>query len=241
MSRAGRSTIGCWRYARSLALALAMGTFAVTPLRSHAQQPTLLQGLVVDEVTGLIIPSATVNIVGTRLETTTSAEGIFTFRDVAPGRISVRVRAPGYATVVQIVDLTPDSALFVPVDMPSMLMMLQGLTAVAPSTDRDPAARTAADLVARQVPGMNANTGVVGLSNGPVLLRGVNSIALSSEPAIFLDGVRLRGGRGQAMDALSKIPAADVKSIRILRGPAAALVDGSANGVIYVETKFGPG
>ena len=33
----------------------------------------------------------------------------------------------------------------------------------------------------------------------------------------------------------------NVRQIRILRGPAAAFLEGSANGAIYVETKSGPG
>jgi hypothetical protein len=238
-----RDRLAPWDVPPVIVLALALFGLSSPPAPLHAQQRTVLQGLVADEVTGLIIPSARVNIVGTRLETSSSAEGLFSFPDAPAGRLSVRVRAAGYATVVHIVDVVADSAHFIQVDLPSMAMMLEGLTVVAPGSgpNRDPAARTAADLVARQVPGMNANSGVVGLSSNPVLLRGVNSIGLSSEAAIFLDGVRLRGGRGQAMDALSKIPASDVKSIRILRGPAATLVDGSANGVIYVETRFGPG
>jgi hypothetical protein len=218
---------------RVIALVVLLSAFSSLAAPLPAQQRTVLQGLVADEVTGLVIPSATVNIVGTRLETSSSADGLFSFAEVPSGRLSVRVRAPGYATVVHIVDVVQDSAHFVQVDLPSMAMMLEGLTVVAPGSGpgRDPAARTAADLVARQVPGMNANSGVVGLSSNPVLLRGVNSIGLSSEAAIFLDGVRLRGGRGQAMDALSKIPAADVKSIRILRVPPATVVEATPEGL----------
>ena len=101
-------------------------------------------------------------------------------------------------------------------------------------------ARTAADILGYQIPGLTNAQGVVGKNDGLIVLRGVSSINLSSEPAVFLDGVRLGGGLGDAMDALSKIPAEHVRAIRVLRGPAAAFVQGSANGAIFVETRVGP-
>ena len=240
MSSPARSSARLSAVARFAALALTAS--ALAPDFTVAQSTAVIQGVVADEITGLVIPSASVSIVDTDRETTTTPDGVFAFRGVAAGRFSVRVRAPGYATVVEIVDVAPGGSVFVQVGMPSVAMILNGILVVAPpASEKRPEARTAADLVALQVPGLMANSGIIGLSSNPVLLRGVNSMTLSSEAAIFLDGVRLRGGRGQAMDALSKIPASDVKSIRIIRGPAAALVDGSANGVVYVETRAGPG
>ncbi len=46
-------------------------------------------------------------------------------------------------------------------------------------------------------------------------------------------------GLGQALEVLRQIPASDVKDIQVLRGPAAAFIQGSANGAILIETKFG--
>src|SRR5262245_26998487 len=123
----GRSTA-----ARFVAQAVAVFAWAAAP--TTGQQPTTLQGVVADEVTGLVIPAATVTIVGTTMETATTPDGLFSFRAVSPGRLSLRVRAPGYATVVEVVDLMPGAALFAPIELPSMVVMLQGLTAVAPSS-----------------------------------------------------------------------------------------------------------
>ena len=214
--------------------------FAFTPVA--AWQETTLRGVVADDVTGVVIPSATVSLVGTSLQGRTGADGLFALTGVPAGAGSIRVQATGYATVVQEFELPAGDGLFIPVDLPSLRTILGGiLVAVDAEDDGDRGvARTAFDLVAAEVPGLSNNTGVVGLSNRPILLRGVNSIALSSEPVIYLDGVRLRGGRGAAMDVLSKIPAVDVRRIRILRGPASTMIEGSANGVIYVETKAGP-
>jgi len=50
----------------------------------------------------------------------------------------------------------------------------------------------------------------------------------------------MSGGLGRALEVLSQIPAAHVKEIRVLRGPSSAFLQGSATGVIYVETRSGP-
>jgi hypothetical protein len=237
---AGPSVKRVSRLVRTFAPAL-LGTVLLSAPVS-AWQETTLRGVVADDVTGLVIPAATVSLVGTSLQGRTGADGLFALTGVPSGAGSIRVQATGYATVVQEFELTPGDGLFIAVDLPSMPTLLRGILVMANAEETDAnIARTAADLVAAEVPGLSNNTGIVGLSNTPILLRGVNSIALSSEPVIYLDGVRLRGGRGAAMDVLSKIPAVDVRRIRILRGPASTMVEGSANGVIYVETKAGPG
>jgi outer membrane receptor protein involved in Fe transport len=66
----------------------------------------------------------------------------------------------------------------------------------------------------------------------------VGSISLSSEPAIFVHGVQITTS-GRVMDILSQIPASDVKSVQIQRGPAAAFLDGKANGAIHIVTRGG--
>ena len=78
------------------------------------------------------------------------------------------------------------------------------------------------------------------MNASPVLLRGTGTIGLSGEPQVFLDGVRI-GGFGPAMEVLSQIPARDVRNIRVLRGPASAFLQGSADGSIHVETRSGSG
>ena len=66
-----------------------------------------------------------------------------------------------------------------------------------------------------------------------------SAISLGGEPDIYLDGVRMAGGFGEALSLLRQIPASDVRDIQILRGPAAAFLHGSADGVIHVRTKSG--
>jgi hypothetical protein len=225
------------RFASLLALLLSASTYQTAS--AAAPRQAVLQGVVTDEVSGAGIASATVTLVASGTQTRTNADGIFTFADVRPGRFSVRAQAAGYPSVVEEIEIGADAVLFVQIRLPSVPTVLRELLVVAPEPDaaagRD--ARTAADLLALQLPGINANSGVVGRNNGVVLPRGSTSLTLGSEPAIYLDGVLMGGGLVRAQETLSQIPASNVKSIRILRGPASAFIHGSATGVIYIETR----
>jgi TonB-dependent starch-binding outer membrane protein SusC len=220
-----------------------VASFLAPPRALHAQDGAVLQGVVTDQITGGLLDSATVTLVGTGIRTRTSSGGIFLIPEVPLGLVTIRTEAPGYPAMVEQLSIEP-GIILLQIALLSRLAILEGIlvtgkrTAPAPGTAADP--RTAADLLMHQVPGVYLKRGVVGQNDSQILLRGVNSINLSSEPILFIDGVRMAGGLGRAMDALSHIPAAEVKEIRVLRGVAAAFIEGSANGVIYVQTRSGP-
>ena len=136
--------------------------------------------------------------------------------------------------------MTPGAVRIMQVILPSVDAVLRELLVVVPATEAASHGdvRSATDLLARKVLGVNVTEGNVGVHQNPVLLRGVSSIKMTSEPAIFLDGVRMRG-IGQALEVLRQIPASHVKDIQVLRGPAAAFLQGSANGAVLIETNFG--
>ena len=200
-----------------------------------AQRP--LHGVVADEATLSLIDSARVTVVGTELEATTGGDGTFSFEGVPLGALAVRIEAPGYPVVVEHVEVVRDVVLYMQVMMPRTDVIL-GELATPPAGTAE--ARTAAELVARKVLDMNPNSGNLGLNTNPVRLRGTGTFGLSGEPAVFLDGVRI-GTFGPAMEVLSQIPASDVRNIRVLRGPAAAFLRGSADGSIHIETRSGSG
>ena len=222
------------------ALSLAFGAALFMPVYAGAQQEAVLQGVISDESTGELIGSATVMLVGTGRETRADACGTFEFLDLSPGAFSVRVQAPGYATVLEHAEITPGATVIMPVQLLNIYELL-GILVEARAPDRlRQGATTAADLLAGQVPDVLPNTGDIGNKNTPIMLRGYQSISRSSEPVLFLDGVRIGGDFGEAMDVLARIPASDVKEVRVLRGPAAAFLEGSASGAIYIETRLGP-
>jgi TonB-dependent SusC/RagA subfamily outer membrane receptor len=74
----------------------------------------------------------------------------------------------------------------------------------------------------------------VQVSNGEIIIRGINSINSSSAALIVVDGV--------PMDAsvLSSIPPVQVKSINVIKDGSSAIYGSrGANGVVIIETKRG--
>lgn len=230
-----RSTVPSWAVAGFVAL----GASALGPTAAAAQQGTLLEGVVAEAETGRLIPAATVTLVGTGMETRSGADGVFTFAEAPLGRVLIRVRAPGYPAVVEEVDVTASAEIFVPIFLPSAAAVLAELRVTATRTDalRNPQAQTAADLLSLHIPELRPAATYVQRRSTPARLglRGRATFTGSGEPTIVLDGARLSGG----IDALRQIPAAQIKSIRVLKGPSAAFLYGSADGVIYIQTESG--
>jgi TonB-dependent SusC/RagA subfamily outer membrane receptor len=74
----------------------------------------------------------------------------------------------------------------------------------------------------------------VQVSNGQIIIRGVNSINSSSAALIIIDGVPVDGS------ALNSIPPIQVKSVNVIKDGSAAIYGSrGANGVVVIETKGG--
>lgn len=225
------------------ALSLLAASLPAAPLRAQEPPPTLsdarLQGVVVDEKTYQPVTSATVSLVGTGVFATTGRWGAFAFPDAPVGAVSVRVSAPGHPSVVQDVDVRSDGVVFVQIVLPSVAAVLSELLVRGDPPDGvAAAARTAADLLAIEVPRTHVSPSMVGQNDYRIRLRETTSLNGSTDPLILIDGVAVAGEN--VYDALLSIPASDVHDIQILKGPAtAALYPYAANGVINVRTKRG--
>ena len=146
-------------------------------------------------------------MVETESQTRTDPYGLFKFSDPPAGSVSVRVQAPGYATVAEDVDVAPGTFTHLEIRLLQVYAMLSMLVEVPAPAPAPAVAQTAADLLAHQVPGLNSNSGNAGKHDATILLRGIQSLSLTSEPALFLDGIRLADELGGAMDILANIPA----------------------------------
>jgi len=240
-----RSTLAVRRPFVTVGLSmLALHALAIT---AAAQQPAppapvaaRLQGVVVDEATRQPVESATVSLVGTNLEALTGRWGAFSFPGAPLGTVSVRVIAAGHPSIVQEVEVRGDRVAFVQVLLPSVAAVLseilvRGTRHRGPSTE---GARTAADLLALEVPQARLTRTVVGQNAARIRLR-ANSLVQRVDPLILIDGVVI-SRMEDAMDALEHIAASDVEEIEVLKGPAAAfLYPLAANGVVLVRTKTG--
>lgn len=225
------------RFAAGLVLLLAPATAL------PAQETTALYGVVADGSTWQPVRSARVTLLETGDETVTGPNGTFVFEHPPLGRVSIRVDAPDFPGMVEEVEVTADAALFVQFVLPDMLTVLDeilvlGRRSHAALESSEP--RTAADLLTMEVRGILGNRGTVGGDDSRILLRGVGSITLQGDPVIYLDGMRMSGGPGEALLTLSMIPASDVQDIRVSRGPTGSFLTGSADGVIEVWTRSGP-
>jgi TonB-dependent starch-binding outer membrane protein SusC len=231
------------RLFRSSWPALAAILLLLAPIASAAQEKAVLQGVVADQISGNVIDAARITLVGRGQSARTESDGIFVLPEVEPGVVTIRTEAAGYPPVVEEIEVGPGLTIM-QITMLSMAAILDGFVVTGTRSSEHGSvasgdSRTAADLLLTQMPGVSTKKGMVGKNDSQILLRGVNSIYLSSEPMLFIDGIRIAGGIGQAMDALSHIPATDVKEIRVMRGVSASFIEGSANGVIYVQTRSG--
>jgi outer membrane receptor for ferrienterochelin and colicin len=112
-------------------------------------------------------------------------------------------------------------------------------------------------LLASKLPGVAVlpGTGLVG-SGAKIRLRGSASVALSNQPLVYVDGVRIRSdgypknvppigerarGPNETPSPIDDIDPADIDHVEVVRGPAATTLFGTeaAAGVIQIFTKRG--
>ena len=117
------------------------------------------------------------------------------------------------------------------------------LAEVAPATNME-------QLLGTRVAGVTLvpGTGTVGYDTQSIRIRGSSSAALTNDPIVYIDGVRMNslapelgGGYGVRESRLNDINPDDIESIEIIKGPAAATLYGTeaSNGVIQIITKRG--
>jgi outer membrane receptor protein involved in Fe transport len=226
-----------------------------------AQATATLAGTIVDDGSGAPVEGASVLILGLDLLAKTNERGEFTFGTIPAGRLTLRYDSPAHPSVVEDVEVGADEVAFLQIRLAGIEAVLQELIVTAERTRTGTGtsetvirggpgdARTAADLLAEQVPGVSLRRNDGSAAGGARLrLRGTNSMTVGDAPAIYVDGI-LVSSREKSLDlrassglhVLEQIPASSVERIRVLRGPAAAAQYPSGfGGVIVIETRKGP-
>jgi hypothetical protein len=230
-----------------------MTALAAVPGVVACQETSSIMGRVLDQGSLEPLSGALVALTEfTHHRTRTDDEGWFRLLNVPAGEVLIRVERDGYVTFVEMIDITPMEESLIHFHLHQLSTVLDQLLVEVPRLDDrgrghseaqisgiGASHRTAADLLMTGVPGLTVRQPQGGVGVGVTIrIRGVNSLVLSDEPQIYLDGVRIdAGGQGGAMLTLDQIPAASVTRIRVLRGPAStSMYPTAAAGVILVET-----
>ena len=219
---------------------------------------------------GVPIPSAIITIPNARASTATNDAGVYRLAVPVTGSRTdtLRVTRLGYRPVTSTFTLAAGSVT-VNVTMIATAVALEQIVVTGTAGNQETKAQSAvvatisaADLLAK-APVLNVNellyartpgvsltvaSGASG-SNTRIDIRGQASISLSNNPLVFIDGVRMTSGArgtpggvgGQTLNALNDLNPADIETIEIVKGPAAATLYGAdaSAGVIQILTKRG--
>jgi len=248
---------------------LALGALVLAPIGFAYGQGGTVSGVVVDR-SGTPLPSAQVTVRGTRLGSQTDANGRFRIGGVEGSTVVLEVRRLGYTMTTATAAVGSETR--VSMEAASINLDAVVVTGQPGSTQKRTIGNSIAQIDASTVtarapinnvqnlingraPGVTIlqNSGVVG-AGATVRIRGVSSFALSNQPLIYIDGVRIDNTQGTGPNNFTNqdfgastttrwndIDPDDIESIEIVRGPAAATLYGTeaANGVIQIFTKKG--
>jgi TonB-dependent starch-binding outer membrane protein SusC len=250
---------------RWLAVLLLTGAYAV-PLQ--AQQTGSVTGTVTEQTNLRPIAGAHVSIAGSSRSGITDERGRYMIPGVPTGTHEVRVSTLGYAQASERVTVTAGQQATVNFTLAPSAIQLSGV--VVSAAGREERRRELGNSVAQiqieniELAAVNnmasllqgRTAGVTVMQSGGttgsgarIRIRGSNSVSLSNEPLLIVDGVRVNnspasftiGTGGQSPSRLNDFNPEDIESIEILKGPAASALYGTAaaNGVIQITTKRG--
>lgn len=241
--------------------------FALSAASGSAQTGTVT-GIVTDASTGSPLVGVQVVIPGTNQGGLTNRVGRYLLLNVPTGSVEVRAVFLGFGQQTQTVNVSAGGTATADFRLETSAIQLEGvivnsvtgreqrLREVGTNTTTidvdqiEPATITSmADLLSGRSEGVilqdvNGTTG----SGQRIRIRGANSLSLSNEPLVFVDGIQYNssndlsiGVGGQEAGRLNDLNPNDIANIEIVKGPAAAALYGTAaaNGVLLITTKRG--
>lgn len=232
-----------------------------------AQSTGTITGRVTNEANEPLV-GVQIVVTGTNVEGVTNSEGRYLILGVPAGARQIRAVRIGYGQTTQNATITSGATTKVDFTLAPSAVAL-GALVVNATTGREQRTRelgasvgvieveqlnpavitSVADVLGGRTEGVvmqdvNGTTG----SSQRIRIRGANSLSLSNEPLVYIDGVRANanfggtfGVGGQESSRLNDINPNDIASIDILKGPAASALYGTAaaNGVLLITTKRG--
>lgn len=252
---------------KRLRLLVAALAAAVVPTLAAAQTGTIT-GRVTNAQNAQPVATATVNVVGTALRAVTNENGQYRITGVPAGTHQVTASRLGFSTRTVTTSLTAGGTATADITLSSSAIQLGGLVATATGNEQrtrelgnsvsslrpDSVNMAAVSNVSQLIQGRAAGVEVLQSSGttgtgARIRIRGNNSISLSNDPIVFIDGVRVNSNTqssqislaGQDFSRLNDINPEEIENIEVLKGPAASALYGTAaaNGVIQITTKRG--
>lgn len=251
-----------WALRFTIAVSLAL------PALLHAQgRSATVEGTVRDAATNRPLDAVQVYLIGSTVGAVTNAQG--QYRLIVPNvtgeyRTELRARTIGYTQVTRAANLVPDQVVRVDFNLQQSTLQLDQVvvTGSGQATEVKKLGNTIAvvrppeDMPMTDVSNIlqGREPGMVGLPSGgltgegtKIRIRGNASLSQSNEPIIFVDGIRINAGGGQAANGnigssrLDDFDPASIERIEVLKGAAAATLYGTeaSNGVIQIFTKRG--
>lgn len=241
---------------------------ALLPVGAHAQAGGTISGQVVDQSNQQPIVGAQVFVPGTQRGSLTNQQGRFVINNVPAGSYDVRATIIGYTTGTERVTVAAGQVVTANFSLSPSAVMIEGVVVSAAGREERrrevgnavgninvaevelAAVNNMSSLLQGRSPGVTVmQSGGTSGTGSRVRIRGSNSVSLSNEPLLIVDGVRINNSAesftiatgGQSPSRLNDLNPEDIESIEILKGPAAAALYGTAaaNGVIQVTTKRG--
>lgn len=254
-----------WRFVAAAAVIVAL----LAP-KLHAQEAGTgaIEGVVREQGSGRLLPNAQVFVAGTTLGSQTNGQGLYRIAGVPARSVEIRVRLIGFAPASKQAVITAGQTVTLNFDISVSALQLEQVvvTGSGQATEVKKLGNTVATVTPPEfAPISNPSqlltareAGVVGLPSSGltgegarIRIRGNASLAMSNEPIIFVDGIRINsaGGFGDNVGAggggrpsrLDDIDPSTIERVEILKGAAAATLYGTeaSNGVIQIFTKRG--
>src|SRR5688572_7202019 len=268
----------CLRVVTPLIVASAVLGAQETPA---AGQGGTITGTVRDRATQQPVASAQISLIGTTRGALTNDQGVYRMANVPSGNYQVRVLRIGYQASVLPVTVTTGQTTTLDIPLGATVVTLDQVTVtatgeqirqretgssvatIAPAAEELAATSNITDVLNSRAPGLyvQQSSGTAG-GGSRIRVRGANSLSLSNEPLLIIDGVRANndvGSReqvnissantlgtnvatgGQTVSRLNDINPEDIETIDVIRGPSGVALYGTAaaNGVIQITTKRG--
>jgi TonB-linked SusC/RagA family outer membrane protein len=256
------------RFAIRCAIGGSAVVLALCAVADATAQTGSVRGRVTNAQNGEPIRDARVGVLGTNIQVATNLDGNYVIGRAPAGERAIRVTVIGFTQQSKPVSIVAGEVAVADFALAASAItidavLVHGITGREQRErelgtnsgnidmrDINPAQVTSiADVLSGRTEGVilqdiNGTTG----TSQRIRIRGANSLSLSNEPLVYIDGVRMEtasalsiGVGGQEASRLNDINPNDIESIEVVKGPAAAALYGTAgaNGVLLITTKRG--